>query len=92
MKPYKSNDIDSWESVKALPEPLLDHPTMADLFAYLLEVAGHRAIDPDATTAYGYAAGPNPFCGTASTHRSMCPSCVALRLYRHGTVDGGSIV
>ncbi len=92
MKPFKKDDIDSWDTVKVPPTPNLDHPTMADMFAYLLEVAGHRAIDPTATDEYGYAAGPNPFCGAGSIYRSECPSCTALRLYRHGTVDGGSIV
>lgn len=87
-KPHKADEIDNWEDVLALPVPKLDHPTIADMFAYLLEVEGHRAIDPDATDAYGYAAAPNPFCGVEGMGRGACPSCMALRLYRHGQVGG----
>ncbi len=86
QKPHKEDEIDDWATVKDPPEPKLDHPTMTDMFAYLLEVEGHRAIDPYATNEYGYAAGPNPFCGAGSIGRERCPSCAALRLYRHGHV------
>lgn len=88
-KPHKTDDIDSWEAVLAPPTPELDHPTMVGMFAYLLEVEGHRAIDPDATNEYGMSAGPNPFCSISSRDRATCPSCVALRVYRHGYGSGG---
>lgn len=84
MEPHKADEIDNWEAVLEPPTPKLVHPTMADMFAYLLEVEGHRAINPDATNEYGYAAGPNPFCGVSKKDRAMCPSCVVLRLYRYG--------
>lgn len=91
-KPHKTNDTDSWDDVRKIPEPQLEHASFAEMFAYLLEVAGHRAIDPNATNEWGSAAGPNPYCGVASegrqtgTNRAGCASCVALRLYRHGKV------
>lgn len=85
-EPHKSDDIDSWDVVKTPPTPLFEGATMTELFVYLVEVEGHRAIDPDATNSYGYGAGPNTFCGTNRMYRGACPSCVALRLYRHGPV------
>ena len=83
-KPYKADEIDDWKTVLEPPAPKLDHPTMTDMFVYLLEIEGHRAINPDATNEYGYNAGPNPFCGVGQKYRGACPSCVALRLYRYG--------
>lgn len=91
-KPRKTNDIDDWDEVRKPPEPQLEHASFVEMFVYLLEVAGHRAIDPNATNEWGSAAGPNPYCnvrgeGRPNGHyRAGCPSCVALRLYRHGTV------
>jgi hypothetical protein len=79
----------TWDVVLTPPAPKLDHPTMADMFAYLLEVEGHRDVDPDATGEYGYAIAPNFACGVykgGGNWRGACPSCVALRLYRHGQV------
>lgn len=91
-KPHKTDDTDSWDDVRKIPEPKLEHASFAEMFAYLLEVAGHRAIDPTATNEYGSPCGPNPYCGVASeghphgTYRAGCASCVALRLYQHGKV------
>lgn len=83
-EPHKADEIDTWDAVHTPPTPKLDHPTMVDMFVYLLEVEGHRAIDPDATNAYGYSAGPNPYCGVSGKDRGACPSCVALRLHYYG--------
>ncbi len=69
------------------PTPKLDHPTMADMFAYLLEVEGHLDIDPTKVNKYGYAVFPNASCGVyrgGGFSRASCPSCVALRLHRFG--------
>lgn len=57
---------------------------IADVFAHLLEVEGHAALNPDATTEYGYGFYPNWGCGVfrkGGFHRSLCPSCVALRKF-----------
>lgn len=83
-------NAERWARVKTPPTPKLRHPTMADMFAYLLEVEGHRDIDPDLTSEYGYAVFPNAACGVSrggGYSRGSCPSCVALRLYRYGGVE-----
>lgn len=78
----------TWEFVNTPPTPKLEFSTTADMFAYLLEVEGHRDVDPDASDDYGCAIAPNYTCIAGGGHyRGACPSCVALRLYRHGKVE-----
>ena len=73
---------DDWDIVKALPTPKLDHPTIVDMFTYLLEVEGHRSIDPDKCNKYGKAIMPNVWCAVGGgRYRIQCPSCTALRLH-----------
>lgn len=80
-------DSEPWDIVKTPPAPKLDHPTMADMFAYLLEVEGHRDLDPNKVDEYGYAIAPYHWCGVFSGDRASCPSCVALRLHRLGIAE-----
>lgn len=59
--------------------------SIADVFAYLLEVQDHAALDPNATNESGYGYMPNYSCRTwkgGGFFRGSCPACIALRKYR----------
>ena len=59
--------------------------TIPDVFAYLLEIEGHAALDPDAKSDAGYGFMPNWGCSAfrgGGFSRSICPACLALRKYR----------
>lgn len=75
-----------WEELYSPPAPKLSFPTITDMFAYLLEVEGHRDIEPEGEPFILYYYCNVPLKGKGDPRRAACSSCVALRLYRYGKI------